>query len=331
MEKKKFFTEINIMRGIIVIFVIVGHSFNATETPTLYGYLKSLAYSFHMPAFFFVSGFLFENIKLNNTEKLMLIKKKAVRLIVPYMFLTIVSVGLKVIFGVFARNPINFNTLVMDILIGRNNPNGGLWFLYALFAISVIAILFSGIRESWFLGFALMAYLVNTYGVKLYGNILAYIMSYTIYYAIGMLVHKKYGIIKNVIKILIKKVWLLPEVIWMIFAIIVYIDTYLYDIPLCLGVSCFGIISTLIVSIQIDMMNKTNNLFAFIGGWGMDIYMIGYYVQQSIYVILGKILHMDYLVYAWCMLILGLIAPIIISKSVVRRNKILALLILGRK
>ena len=58
--------------------------------------------------------------------------------------------------------------------------------------------------------------------------------------------------------------------------------------------------------------------------------MSGYYVQQAIVVICGKILGLDYLIYAWLMLIFGLIAPIILSKYIVRNNRILSTLILGR-
>lgn len=49
---------------------------------------------------------------------------------VPYFFLTVVTALLKLLFGAFARNPLNYSTLAVDVLIGRNNPNGGLWFLY---------------------------------------------------------------------------------------------------------------------------------------------------------------------------------------------------------
>lgn len=57
-SKKQYFNEINIMRGMAVLRVVIGHSFNPTETPTILGFIKSFVYCFHMPAFFFISGFL---------------------------------------------------------------------------------------------------------------------------------------------------------------------------------------------------------------------------------------------------------------------------------
>ena len=111
-SKKQYFNEINIMRGMAVLCVVIGHSFNPTETPTILG--------------FFISGFLEGEKRRSISEKKQAIVKKAKRLMVPYFFLTVVTAVLKLLFGAFARNPLNYSTLAVDVLIGRNNPNGGL-------------------------------------------------------------------------------------------------------------------------------------------------------------------------------------------------------------
>lgn len=56
-RKKQYFNEINITRGMAVLCVVIGHSFNSTETPTILGFIKSFIYCFRMPTFF-ISGFL---------------------------------------------------------------------------------------------------------------------------------------------------------------------------------------------------------------------------------------------------------------------------------
>ena len=147
-SKKQYFNEINIMRGMAVLCVVIGHSFNPTETPTILGFIKSFVYCFHMPAFFFISGFLEGEKRRSISEKKQAIVKKAKRLMVPYFFLTVVTALLKLLFGAFARNPLNYSTLAVDVLIGRNNPNGGLWFLYALFVISIFGILFDSVSRT---------------------------------------------------------------------------------------------------------------------------------------------------------------------------------------
>lgn len=76
-SKKQYFNEINIMRGMAVLCVVIGHSFNPTETPTILGFIKSFVYCFHMPAFFFISGFLEGEKRRSSSEKKQAIIKKA--------------------------------------------------------------------------------------------------------------------------------------------------------------------------------------------------------------------------------------------------------------
>ena len=107
--KKQYFNEINIMRGMAVLCVVIGHSFNPTETPTILGFVKSFVYCFHMPAFFFISGFLEGEKRRSFSEKKQAIVKKVKRLMVPYFFLTVVTAVLKILFGAFARNPLQYS------------------------------------------------------------------------------------------------------------------------------------------------------------------------------------------------------------------------------
>lgn len=97
-SKKQYFNEINIMRGMAVLCVVIGHSFDPSETPTILGFIKSFVYCFHMPAFFFISGFLEGDKRRNFGEKGKAIIRKAKRLMIPYFFLTVVTALLKVVF-----------------------------------------------------------------------------------------------------------------------------------------------------------------------------------------------------------------------------------------
>lgn len=330
MKEKQFFKEINVFRGIVILFVVIGHSFDYTSNPTILGFLKSLAYSFHMPAFFFISGFLFTNVNMSFKRKIDLIKKKTVRLMIPYLFLTLVTIGLKIIFANYARNPLNYTTLLLDVLIGRNNPNGGLWFLYALYATSIFAILVSGIKESLFFIIGIAGFLLNRCVFNMTGHIGAFGLNYTMYYAFGMLVRANYQTVQ--IKILDKiknKIWV-SSILVIIYAVIVYIQTYFNKIPISVLIPYLGTVVFFVMAYFISNKNE-NNFLSFIGDWGMDIYMIGYYVQQSIYVLLGKVLQWDYYIYSWLMMVMGILIPVIISKMFVRRSKILSILILGRK
>ena len=41
-SKKQYFNEINIMRGMAVLCVVIGHSFNPTEMPTILVHLQGI-------------------------------------------------------------------------------------------------------------------------------------------------------------------------------------------------------------------------------------------------------------------------------------------------
>ena len=151
-----------------------------------------------MPAFFFISGFLEGEKRRSISEKKQAIVKKVKRLMVPYFFLTVVTALLKLLFGAFARNPLNYSTLAVDVLIGRNNPNGGLWFLYALFVISIFGILFDTINRTTLTGTMFVLYMLNTIVFKQSGYVVGFFLSYAWIYFMGGAVRKHiYEKIKN--------------------------------------------------------------------------------------------------------------------------------------
>lgn len=319
-SKKQYFNEINIMRGMAVLCVVIGHSFNPTETPTILGFIKSFVYCFHMPAFFFISGFLEGDKRRSIGEKKQAIIKKARRLMIPYFFLTVVTAVLKMLFGVFARNPLNYSTIVVDVLIGRNNPNGGLWFLYALFVISFFGIIFDMMDRLILMSIMFIIYILNLFIFKQSGYIIGFFFSYAWIYFMGSVVRKNiYDRVKKSKLVISMSGISLTIAISIGYIALAYIRIYEVQTWILSSViTVIGVFLLFIISVQIEQHQCEKKLWMLFGDYGMDIYMIGYYVQQAIYVIVGKILGCNYLIYAWLMLILGLIVPVILSKYIVR-------------
>lgn len=331
-SKKQYFNEINIMRGMAVLCVVIGHSFNPTETPTILGFIKSFVYCFHMPAFFFISGFLEGDKRRSIGEKKQAIIKKARRLMIPYFFLTVVTAVLKMLFGVFARNPLNYSTIVVDVLIGRNNPNGGLWFLYALFVISFFGIIFDMMDRLILMSIMFIIYILNLFIFKQSGYIIGFFFSYAWIYFMGSVVRKNiYDRVKKSKLVISMSGISLTIAISIGYIALAYIRIYEVQTWILSSViTVIGVLLLFIISVQIEQHQCEKKLWMLFGDYGMDIYMIGYYVQQAIYVIVGKILGCNYLIYAWLMLILGLIVPVILSKYIVRKSRVLLMLVLGR-
>ncbi len=140
-QNKRYYDEITIAKGIGILFVVLGHAIKQTGVDTpLWNLIVQVIYSFHMPLFFVLSGFV--SVKILSYEKKdfgKYIKSRAVRLLIPYFVMGILYLPLKYVLSQYARKPYNFAASWRMIL--GDNPNTTMWFLYILFWVSVLSLL----------------------------------------------------------------------------------------------------------------------------------------------------------------------------------------------
>lgn len=164
-NKKKYYGELNIFRGLIIIWVIIGHSFVGDNT--FFGHLTIYAYTFHMASFFILSGILFapKIKKVNNfKDGFSVILGRFKRLIVPYLFFSLVSYVLKYFFKSYAYNELSTGLdIIHDIVFGVNNPNGGIWFLHNLFIFCLFAVILKFIPSIFLFLSSSILYIVNQF------------------------------------------------------------------------------------------------------------------------------------------------------------------------
>ena len=132
MTNKIYYPEIDIVKGIAILLVILGHCFcshpfNLGEQLPLLG---KVVRSFQMPLFFVASGFLFSTSGGFRT----LLRKKAARLIVPYLAFGFLTICLRYLFSSITNGgEITWTDSLIKILNG-----GYYWFLYTLLLIMII-------------------------------------------------------------------------------------------------------------------------------------------------------------------------------------------------
>lgn len=119
----------DMVRGIAIFFVALGHS------PLVAEPIKVWIYSFHMPIFFFVSGFFLLG---RETDYLTMVKKKAYGLLPLYF---VVSLGGVVMESLIARS-IRWDSLVGVFICQFGKYDGYLWFFPALFGLQCILLAF---------------------------------------------------------------------------------------------------------------------------------------------------------------------------------------------
>ena len=111
------------LKGILIILVILGHAIQGYEIEYQHDILFRIIYSFHMPLFFLISGYL--TYKGYYDKKL--IRKRFIQCIVPFLVWAILLPIYK------------YHTFdVSRTLIILKYPDNGLWFLYNLFFYCLI-------------------------------------------------------------------------------------------------------------------------------------------------------------------------------------------------
>lgn len=134
MKTVKRYPWIDILYSIGIILVIFGHSHPSdwsVFSGTFFEKLIIFIYTFHMPLFFFIAGFLFMNsnaIERNGYGKW--IKKKCIRLLTPYVILSMIAMIPK--YYLEHHTFITVKAFIKAICIPRIGVWGHFWFITVL-------------------------------------------------------------------------------------------------------------------------------------------------------------------------------------------------------
>lgn len=208
---------IDIYRSIGIILMVLGHiKFGAS--------FNHFIHAFHMPMFFFISGFLYrhkENILFKD-----FLCKKAKSLLIPYLCFGIISYLVYIFFNGFTLKPLYYlffiNTKHMPI-------SGALWFLFALFWVDIIYFLIDKYVKSYIHIFVII--------IALAGNVNQIYLPFTLPYALGCsfvgigLFHIGYVLKSNMDKKIINSLfnlnWIILIVLTVIEAVLIFKNGYI--------------------------------------------------------------------------------------------------------
>lgn len=118
-------------KGILIILMVIGHIWQK-------GYMHSVIYSFHMPAFFAISGMLLSHTKSYEKDFRQFLAGRVYAFGIPFLFMELLGILTDIL-----RNGITLNFkgyLFNTITLIYNNINS--WFLFALLAIEIIFVVF---------------------------------------------------------------------------------------------------------------------------------------------------------------------------------------------
>lgn len=336
MEKSKrtFFDEITILKGIAILLVILGHAITQTEQQgRILSTVKQVIYSFHMPLFFFASGFL--SLRLLDARdwrsRISYGGNRTLRLLIPYFFMG----ALYMFAGVYYyKNPQIIGKETIIGMVKGTNPDSELWFLYVLWLITLASLVLIRKVTLWFWTvisgiLSLISYLFVDYSV-----ILQMVLYFAFYVILGMAFRTCY---EKVRPCLLK--WYLWTHALVVFGIGNLIQI-LHPLSGTVGgvvslVTAFaGILLFLATSVGIADGGAEKNFFrrglTFCGDYAMDLYIIAEPIKVLVRIVFWEHLHWNYLLCTALCFVIPVVTTLVISRYVVRRSRVLSLLFLGK-
>lgn len=157
---------------------------------------------FHMPLFFFISGYLYKYIKPKTA-----LKKYFKRLIIPYIFFSFIGMFVFIQYKGLYTNLETLITTIGNLLYGMivsdpavTAPNGPIWFLLALFIVIMIFSVFKTyIKDDKkllgaIIGINVLIYILHILKINLYFSFDSALLGISFFY-VGY-ISKKYNLIK---------------------------------------------------------------------------------------------------------------------------------------
>lgn len=145
--------HVSFLQTIGIVLVVVGHSFFNHGDNIVCQWI----YTFHMPLFFFISGYLLEyttrrrGITIANSNFASFVRSKSRRLLVPYFVWSTLVFLPKAILSKYSVRPIDasFDAYVYMMVHPYKNVIGSFWFLPTLFMVFLVVVTVFKLANRW--------------------------------------------------------------------------------------------------------------------------------------------------------------------------------------
>lgn len=305
---------LSILQGWSMLLVVIGHvvlTDNMFDNNyPLSSYIYCIIYSFHMPLFIFISGWLLNYTCIKkNRPYIKMIKSKAERLLIPFYTFTIITMVIKIILSSFVKHPINSNELINTFILYSSNPLKALWFIVVLFIMLLgypiyVWMIKSKLREAIMLLIALYIYFFAPNDIYLFFfNKFKYLY---FFFLLGIIISNHR---------IIEQMKLFPTTICsvclFIFFNILNAETYIIGINFINNVT--GILFSICICLYIEKLRPSS--FSSFRDYTFQIYLISMFPQMALRIIYMQFdLKSFYIVIFILSIILGLYIPTFISK-----------------
>lgn len=310
-----YIREMQVARGIGILLVTFGHSEPVRE---VFPVAWDIVYSFHMPLFFFMSGFF--SLRLIRRSWLTHILPQTLRYAFPYVVISLAFAAIKLLAPEVKRQVIP-GDLPQDILLYPfNNPALFLWFLYVFLLMRLISPLFRGKMAVGLLPVVIVAACWPG-SIEIFG--LWSFCKHLVYYLTGIILARHLHLLLTLLKDL-----RLGVAVAVIFIGVTLSAPERQVGPLSVLTAFSGIWGVLVLS-SLKIPGRLSDMLEYCGRFSLEIYLLQYFFIFPIHFVLQRATVDGHMI-VFCTFLIGLAGPILLERFILRRNRWLALLLSGR-
>lgn len=310
-KNKRVLKDIVMLQSFAIFLVVLGHSFPEKNMPQQIMWIRQFIYSFHMPMFMAISGYLFIYSDGIKGSYLKFIKMKTIRLLIPYATLSSLAFVPKAMLSKLARRPVelSFSAFVHNLIYPWDNAILFFWFLPTLFLIFVMSYLFikSLSNRISIIILTIILLVLNLFHPldRIQVLNLSGVGFYLVYFWIGcIMAHYK----KFTDMFFSNKFTFIVCSLGLIGCNITSLDAGSFKF----FVSIIGIVMSFSLAKILEKYDC--KLFNIINGFSYQIYLLSWFFQTFFVTILYNIMHLNYFVSLLFMLFGGLFLPVILAK-----------------
>lgn len=309
-----------------IILVVLGHS--GFEEPIIQSELSGLhswIYSFHMPLFFLISGYLFSltNPEFEKACTGKFVQKKIKRLLIPYVMIGTVIFGVKYVFAGLSHATRVFsieNFFKMFVIPSADYSTiGHLWYVFTLFMIFLVVLVLIGVRlisdkRLWSVALAAIGLWLLNYllpSIKFLNG--SSVLYYAPFFLLGILLQRYYEQVGCLFE---TSSWGQKCILYFTLTIVL---TFIHVSGLCymiLRAICGILLSLSLCDFIMKHLPRLEETMVHFSNKTYTIYLLSWFGHYMVKVILVNVLNCHYLIVVAGMFAGGLLFPLAICRVV---------------
>ena len=326
--------RIDYLKGFTIILVILGHVVQYGHTDYDENVVYNIIYSFHMPLFMFLSGWVINYSLKKGVSFLTFIKKRFIGLMIPFITWAIIGS----VYRSFSRATVfDIDSFIVNLKAYFLRPEHGLWYCWVLFFACLIHGILYKLPEK--VGVCLLIAVAVCLWILRLPNVfgLHNLQKLFVFYVAGYLISKyKYGS-NTVFNVVVVALWLVS-----IYLVVSHGHRHIIDEKLIETRYDYMLLNRLILALIAGTWIYVLFVFAkkikqfdcivLLGKYSLDLYVFQGFptvaVRKIKYLIAGNdIFDILFTIVYTGILTIGIYY---FSKKVIRKNKYLSLLLLGK-